>query len=50
MLSGDVFDWSIARAGGFGWRCSATFEREDHLPNFDLLAFLDLNFFHHAAD
>ena len=50
VLSGDVFDGSVARYGGCGVRRSAALESEDDLPDFDLLAFLDFDLFDYAAD
>jgi len=49
VLSGNVFDRSVADALGFGLRRSSAFEREDHLPDFDLLAFFYFDLFDNAA-
>ena len=50
VLSGNVFDRSVACPTGFGLCWCSAFEREDDLPNFDLLAFFDFDFFDDAAD
>ncbi len=50
VLSGDVFDRERCARAGFGLCGCSAFEREDHLANFDLLAFFDFDFFDHAAD
>ena len=49
VLSGDVFDGGVARAGG-RWSSGSAFEREDDLSDFYLFAFFDFYFFDHAAD
>ena len=49
VLTRYVLHGSVFVGGGLGRRCGSAFEREDHLSNFDLLAFLNLYFFHHAA-
>ena len=49
MLSRNVLHGSTPRPRRLS-RCCAAFECEDHLSNFDLLAFLNLDFLHHTAD
>jgi hypothetical protein len=49
MLSRDMFDRSGARASGFRLRWRRTFKGENHLPDSDLLALFDFDFFDHAA-
>ncbi len=50
VLSGNMLDRSVPRTTGFRGRSLPTLEREDHLPNLDLLALFYLHFFHYAAD
>ena len=46
MLSGNVFHRSVSRAGRLRWRRCSAFQREDHLSDFDLLAFFHFDIFH----
>ena len=48
LLSGNVFDRFSGRLGGL--RLRTTFQREDDLADFDLVAFFDLDLFHDSAD
>ena len=50
VLSGNVFDRERCGSTGFGWCWCSAFEREDHLSDFDLLAFFYFNVFDDAAD
>ena len=50
VLSGNMLHRCVARASGFSGRSWPALEREDHLPNFDLLAFFYFHFFHDATD
>ena len=47
VLFGNVFHWTVFQF--FRWRGGATLQGENHLANFDLLAFFDPDLFHRAG-
>ncbi len=49
VLARNMFHGTACRASRFGLRWRPTLQRENHLPNFDLLAFFDLHVLHNAA-
>ena len=50
VLSGDMFDRSVAGARSLCLSRGSAFQSEDHLSNFDLLAFFYLDLFDNPAD